>query len=158
MPNMKFTAEPGKQEVITERQFDAPRAKVWQYFSDPDKLKLWWGGKAFKTRIEKFEPHPGGSWHFVQTTPDGQEFGFHGVIHDMTAPERAIQTFEFDGLPERGHVNLDTMTLTEHNGRTTVRIVTVFQSLADRDGMVGAGMSKGIEEGYNVLEDLLAKP
>ena len=67
-----------------------------------------------------------------------------------------IQTFEFDGLPESGHVTLETMTLEAlPNGRTRLTDQSVFQSVSDRDGMVQNGMEKGITEGYERLDDIL---
>jgi hypothetical protein len=69
-----------------------------------------------------------------------------------------IQTFEFEGLPEKGHIVLDTMRLEELPGdRTRVTIQSVYQSVADRDGMIQAGMEQGVNEGYERLDNLLAK-
>ena len=69
-----------------------------------------------------------------------------------------IQTFEFEGLPERGHVVLDTMRLEELPGnRTRITIQSVYQSVEDRDGMVQSGMETGVREGYERLDDILAE-
>jgi hypothetical protein len=69
-----------------------------------------------------------------------------------------IQTFEFEGLPERGHVILDIMRLEELSGkRTRVTIQSVYQSVADRDGMVQSGMERGVTEGYERLDEILKK-
>jgi len=64
-----------------------------------------------------------------------------------------VQTFEFEGAP--GHVSMDTLTLEEHDGRTTVRTNSVFQSVEARDAMVSSGMEYGMREGYERLEELL---
>jgi hypothetical protein len=70
--------------------------------------------------------------------------------------ELMIQTFEFEGMPEPGHVTLDTMRLEKlPNDRTRVTIQSVFQSVADRDGMVQSGMETGVREGYERLDDIL---
>jgi uncharacterized protein YndB with AHSA1/START domain len=157
MGKLHVVAEPGKQEVIMTRMFDAPREKVFRYFTDPEKIKKWWGGKSFKTRIDKMESRAGGSWRFVQTDQDGNEWAFHGVYHDMTPPERCIQTFEFEGWPEPGHVVLDTLCLEDQGTKTKMTIVSVFQSVADRDGMVASGMERGAGEGYDALSELLSE-
>jgi uncharacterized protein YndB with AHSA1/START domain len=61
---------------------------------------------AWATRLtmalETFEPKNGGSWLYIHKDQDGNEYAFHGVYHEVTAPERIIQTFEFEGLPEKG--------------------------------------------------------
>ena len=152
-----MVAEPGKQELVVTREFDAPRELVFKAFTDPKLLVQWLGPRGLTMRLETFEPRNGGSWRYIHADKDGNEYGFHGVIHEVAAPERIIQTFEFEGLPEIGHVTLDTMRLEELPGeRTRVTIQSVFQSIADRDGMVQAGMEQGVNEGYERLDELLA--
>jgi len=65
-----------------------------------------------------------------------------------------VQTFEFEGAP--GHVSLETITFEDHGGRTVLRQNAVFQSVADRDGMLQSGMEDGINEGMERLDGLLA--
>ena len=75
----------------------------------------------------------------------------------MLEPERIIGTFEFDGLPERGHVILGTTRFEElPGGRTRLVHQSVFQSVADRDGMIQSGMERGVDEGYEKLDAVLA--
>jgi uncharacterized protein YndB with AHSA1/START domain len=80
------------------------------------------------------------------------------VYHEILAPERIIDTFEFEGLPETGHVTLETMKLEElPGGRTRLTVQSVFQSVADRDGTLQSGMEGGLNETYDRLEELLKK-
>lgn len=77
----------------------------------------------------------------------GNEFGFHGVMHKVVSPERIARTFEFEGLPERGHVSLETVTFEAlPSGRTRVTIHSVYQPVADRDGMVHGDIAGGVSE------------
>jgi uncharacterized protein YndB with AHSA1/START domain len=109
------------------------------------------------TTLETFEPVSGGQWRFIQKDKDGNEFGFHGVNHDVTAPERIIGTFEFEGLPESGHVILETTKFEAlPGGRTRVTTQSVYQSVQDRDGMIAAGMESGIVDGFERLDEILA--
>jgi len=152
-----ITAEPGKQELFITREFDAPRELVFKAHTDPNLFAQWIGPRGLTTTLEAFEPVSGGKWRFTQKDKDGNEFGFHGVFHEVS-PERMIQTFEFDGLPESGHVTLETMTLEElPNGRTSLTAQSVFQTVSDRDGMVQAGMEHGVNEGYERLDEILTK-
>ena len=151
-----ITAEPGKQELFVTREFDAPRELVFKAHTDPNLFAQWIGPRGLNTALETFEPVSGGRWHFVQKDQDGNEFGFHGVFHEVS-PERVIQTFEFDGLPESGHVVLETLRLEDlPNGRTRLTTQSVYQSVADRDGMIQSGMEHGIKEGYERLDEILA--
>jgi len=150
-------AEPGKQELFITREFDAPRALVYKAHTDPNLFVQWLGPRGYEMKLDTFEPISGGRYRFIQTDKDGNEFGFHGVFHEMSE-ELMIQTFEFEGLPERGHVVLDTMRLEELPGnRTRATIQSVYQSVSDRDGMVQSGMERGVNEGYERLDELLAK-
>ena len=152
-----ITTEPGKQELFITREFDAPRELVYKAHIDPDLYVQWLGPRGLTTTLETFEPVSGGRWRFTQKDQNGNEFGFHGVFHTMTE-DLMIQTFEFEGLPESGHVTLDTMRFEKLPGdRTRVTIQSVFQSVSDRDGMVQSGMEHGVNEGYERLDELLAK-
>jgi uncharacterized protein YndB with AHSA1/START domain len=86
------------------------------------------------------------------------EFAFHGVFHGIYGQEKMVQTFEYEGLPEPGHVSLDTLTLEDlGNGKTKATTTSVFQTPQDRDGMISSGMEKGVTEGYERLDELLPK-
>lgn len=151
-------AEPGKQEVIITREFDAPRELVFKAFTDPKLYVQWLGPRKYTMTLDKFEPRTGGMWRYVHRDQDGNEFGFHGSYHEVLAPERLIDTFEFEGLPEKGHVSLETARFEElPGGRTKLTIQSVFQSVADRNGMVQSGMEQGISESFDRLAELLKK-
>jgi uncharacterized protein YndB with AHSA1/START domain len=56
-----------------------------------------------------------------------------------------------------GHVSLETATFEEHDGKTTVTTLSVFQTVADRDGMLQSGMEAGVAETADRLVELLQK-
>lgn len=150
-----ITAEPGKQELFITREFDAPPELVFKTHTDPELFVRWMGPGNLTLTLETFEPVSGGRWRYIHKDKDGNEYGFHGVFHEIS-PERLIQTFEFEGLPESGHVALETMTLEAlPNGRTRLTAQSVFQSVSDRDGMIQSGMEHGLNEGYDRLDALL---
>lgn len=149
-------AEPGKQYVLITREFDAPRELVFKAHTDPKLYAQWLGPRGYDMVLETFEPYSGGRYRYIHKDLNGNEFGFHGVFHEISE-ELMIQTFEFEGLPEKGHVTLDTMRLESLPGdRTRITIQSLFQSLADRDGMVQSGMETGVTEGYERLDEILA--
>lgn len=149
-------AEPGKQELFIIREFEAPRELVFKAHTDPDLYIQWVGPRELTMTIEKFDMFTGGSFKFVHER-EGQKYTFHGVAHEVLENERIIGTFEFDGLPETGHVILGTTKFEElPGGRTRLVHQSVFQSVADRDGMMQSGMERGVNDGYEKLDDLLA--
>jgi uncharacterized protein YndB with AHSA1/START domain len=154
----EITAEPGKQEFFITREFDAPRELVFRAHTDAEIYGRWQGPRSITTTFETFEPRNGGSWRSISTDQNGNTFEFHGVYHEVRAPERIIGTFEFEGLPESGHVILATTRFESLPGnRTRLVSQSVFQSVADRDGMVQSGMEMGVTQGYERLDELLAK-
>src|SRR5882757_5836675 len=124
----KVTAEPGKQELFITREFEAPRELVFKAFTDPELLVQWLIPCDMTLRIDKYLRGSGGYWRFIHTDKQGNEFAFHGVCHEENAPERLIRTFEFEGLPETGHVVLETARFEALPGtRTKLTIQSVFQ-------------------------------
>ena len=155
MTELQITAEPGVPQVLTARVFDAPRDLVFRAFTEPDLLVQWLGPRKLTMTIDRYDLRAGGSWRYVHEDDAGETFGFHGVFHGEPSPDGFVQTFEFEGAP--GNVQMDTLTLEEVDGKTTVRTNSVFQSVEARDAMFQAGMAEGMNEGYDRLDDLVAK-
>ena len=155
MSDLKVVADPGTHEIVITRSFDAPRDQVFKAFTDPEAVAQWWGWRDSETVVDELEARPGGRWRIVGKSGDGSEHGFHGVFHDAVAPERIVYTFEYEGIP--GHVLLETITLEERDGRTHMTDSSVFQSVADRDGMLQSGMESGAAESMDQLDEYLAR-
>lgn len=154
----RITAEPGKQEILIEREFDAPRELVFKAFTDPELYVQWIGPRELTTTLETFESRNGGSWRYIQKDADGNEYAFHGVNHEVLPPERIIGTFEFEGLPEKGHVILQTAQFRSlPDNRTKLIAQSIFQSVEDRDGMMQTDMEEGVRDSYSRLDELLEK-
>jgi uncharacterized protein YndB with AHSA1/START domain len=145
--------EPGKQEIIMLRTFDAQRDLVFRAFTDPQVVARWWG--VGNTAIDTMEARPGGRWRYVETADDGSQYAFHGVYHEVAAPERLVYTFEFEGIP--GHVLMETIIFQAlDDNRTRIIDQAVYQSVEDRDGMLQEGMEEGANASMDKLERLLA--
>lgn len=147
-----FAIPPQSQEVVVTRVFDAPRELVFSVIADPDAVNDWWGPKEYPIRVDEMDVRPGGRWRYI--SGDGEGAGFHGYYHEVAEPERLVFTFEYEGVP--GHVLLETVRLEDlGNGRTKVVDTSVYQTLADRDGMVAAGMEWGARQSMDRLAELL---
>jgi uncharacterized protein YndB with AHSA1/START domain len=152
MNQLELVVEPGRHDIVMTRMFDAPRHLVFQALTDPSLIPSWWSTNPEQTTVDRAEIRPGGSWRYVNHDDDGNEYAFHGVVHDVVTPERIVQTFEYEGMP--GHVCLETVTLEDVDGKTRYRALSVFQSIEDRDGMVQSGMEIGARENFDRLEKL----
>ncbi len=155
MPKTQIIAEPGVPQIVTIREFDAPRDLVFRAHVDPELLVKWLGPRRLTMTVDRYDVRNGGIWRYIHRDVDGSEFGFHGVFHGTPSPDGIVQTFEFEGFP--GHVSLDSLSFEDIGGRTHLRSVSVFQSVEDRDGMLESGMETGVSEGYERLDELVAE-
>jgi uncharacterized protein YndB with AHSA1/START domain len=146
---------PTDREIVTERVFDAPRARVYAAFTDPELIPQWWGLKRSTTIVDEMDLRPGGAWRFVEHTPEGDQHAFRGTYREVNAPELLEYSFEWEGMP--GHVCVETVTFEDLGGQTRVRTVTLFHTTEERDGMLESGMEKGLNESYASLDELLAR-
>jgi uncharacterized protein YndB with AHSA1/START domain len=144
---------PSDREIVMTRVFDAPRDLVFEAHSSAEHMKQWWGPRKYEIASAELDFRPGGKWRVVHRGPDGEEYGFHGEFREIVRPERIVWTFEFEGMP--GHVSVETLTLEEHNGKTTLTTTSVYDSVEDRDGMLQSGMEEGAVETWDRLEEHL---
>jgi uncharacterized protein YndB with AHSA1/START domain len=146
---------PSEREIHIERVFDAPRVRVFAAYTDPGLIPEWWGPRGTTTTVDYMDATAGGAWRFVIHDSDGSETGFRGVFREVLAPERIVQTFEWEGMP--GHVSVDTATFEDLGERTRVVSTSVFHVPEERDGMLESDMEKGLNDTYDRLDELLAK-
>jgi len=153
MVKTEYVIEPGKQDITATVVLDAPRELVFRAYTDPDLFARWWGPQRYKNEIVKFEARQGGEWRVIQRGEDGSAYPFRGVHHEVTAPERLVATFEFEGMP--GHVALQVASFEPVGNKTRLVAHTIFESVMDRDGMVASGMQEGSDESMERLAELL---
>ena len=151
----QITAEPGVPFIDTAREFDAPRDLLFRAHSDPELIVQWLGPDRFAMTVDRWDVRDGGAWRYTHRDADGNEYGFHGVFHGNQSVDGMLQTFEFEGAA--GHVSLASLAFDEHEGRTTLRVHSVYQSVEDRDATVASGMANGMDQGYQRLEELIAQ-
>jgi uncharacterized protein YndB with AHSA1/START domain len=144
---------PSDREILMTRVFDAPRDLVFEAHTSCEHMSNWWGPRKYEVAGCEIDFRPGGAWRIVQRGPDGQEHGFHGEFREIVRPERIVWTFEYEGMP--GHVSVETLTLEEHDGKTTLTATSVFDTVQDRDGMLESGMESGAAETMDRLDEYL---
>jgi uncharacterized protein YndB with AHSA1/START domain len=144
---------PSDREIVTTRVFDAPRELVFEAHSSCEHMSHWWGPRRYEISSCEMDFRPGGSWRIVHRGAEGEIPAFRGAFKELVPPERIVWTFEWEGMP--GHVSVDTLTLEEHVGKTTVTGRSVFDTVEDRDGMLQSGMEEGAAETYDRLDEYL---
>ncbi len=144
---------PSDTEILITRSFEAPRSLVWDALTTPRHLLRWWGPDWCPLVACEVDLRPGGSWRYVSRDMDGNELSWYGTYHEIVAPERIVSTETFGGFPSAESVN--TMTLSEDGGVTTLLTLVRHSSKEHRDGHVQSGMEGGMQVTFNRLDDLL---
>ena len=137
------------------REFDAPPAKVFRAHTDPELVVRWLGPRGMEMRIDHFDCRTGGSYRYVHSDANG-EYAFHGCFHEVRHDELIVQTFTFEGMPDG--VALEKLVLEDlGGGRTRLTATSLCDSFADRDAMLASGMEVGVVQGYERLDEVLAR-
>ena len=151
----QIISDPDVPLVRIIREFDAPPAKVFRAHTDPGLVAQWTGPRSLEMRIEHYDCRTGGSYRYVMTR-DGDEFGFHGCFHEVRPAEVIVQTFTFEGQPDS--VALERMVFEDlGDGRTRLTGTSLVDSFEGRDAFLASGMEQGVREGYERLDELLAR-
>jgi uncharacterized protein YndB with AHSA1/START domain len=146
---------PSDREIKIERDFAAPRAKVFDALTRPELVRQWLLGPAGWTMpICEIDLRPGGAFRYVWNHPDKGDMGMRGTFREIVRPERIVHTELFD-MDWTGGETVATTTLRERAGRTTMTITVRYVSREARDGALQSGMDSGLEAGYARLDDVL---
>ena len=150
------------KELVITRIFDAPREFVWKAWTEPERMKRWWGPKNFTAPVIKIDFRAGGKYLYCMRSPEGQDFWSTGVYREIVELERIVYTDSFadeKGTPvPPSHYGISgdwpaeflvTLTFEEHEGKTKMTL---------RHAGIQAGeMSDLAEAGWNESFDKLAE-
>ena len=151
----QIVCDPDVPLVRIVREFDASPEKVFRAHTDPDLVVQWLGPRDLTMTIDSFDCRTGGSYRYIHSR-DGEEYGFHGSFHEVRPNELIVQTFTFEGMPDA--VALEKLVLEDlGNGRTRLTATSLVDSFVDRDAFVASGMDTGVIEGYERLDEVLAR-
>jgi uncharacterized protein YndB with AHSA1/START domain len=148
-------ADPAMPTITITREFDAPAALVFRAHAEPELVVQWLGPRDHPMVIDHFDFRTGGAWRY-HTDAGGAPIHFYGSFHEVRPGERIVQTFTFDGEPDG--VSLETMTFEDlGDGRSRIVGRSVVESLEIRDMILASGMEVGVVEGYEQMDELLAR-
>ncbi len=143
---------PTDTQILIIRTFDAPAELVFKALTTPELVKRWWGFDSSVWNVCEIDLRVGGAWRYV-IVDDDMEVGFHGEYGEIDAPHRIVSTEVFEGFPDAGSVN--TVTLDEVDGVTTMTTLVQHESQEHRDGHIASGMEGGMQVSFDRLEDLV---
>jgi uncharacterized protein YndB with AHSA1/START domain len=154
MTGLTVTAPEGLPFVDIEREFDAPVSAVFRAYTDRELFSRWIGPRGYETTVVEWQAADGGRWSYVSRDDSGGDYAFRGSFHTVRQNELIVQTFEYGGWPDV--VSIETMRFEDLGGRTRIAAHSVFPTVEARDAMVTSGMERGVREGFEQLDELLA--
>jgi len=159
--NTMSTVTQRDREIIITRIFNAPRALVWQVWTEPQHIAQWWGPKGFTTRVEELDFRPGGRSRYVMTGPDGTEYPVTGVFQEIIPLERIVGTDEFDeGFEQTTDMDLPegmilTATFEDLGAQTRLTLHILHATADDRRKHEEMGVVDGWNSTLDCMEDYL---
>jgi uncharacterized protein YndB with AHSA1/START domain len=149
---------PTDEQILIERDFDAPKHLVYKGLTTPELVKRWWNAKRGEVTLAEIDLRVGGKWRSVMVSDEGGEVGFHGEYRELVPHERIVWTEIYEGLPEGASEEdggtLNTATLTETDGRTTLTILIQAPNKIARDAIIDSGMEAGMQDAFDLLEEV----
>jgi uncharacterized protein YndB with AHSA1/START domain len=145
--------KPDDKTLVAEFTLEAPRELVWAAHTQCEHVKQWLlGPEGWTMPTCEIDLRPGGRWRYVYRGPDGTSFSMSGEYRELDTPERLVNTETMEGSPGS---TLNTLILTEQEGRTTINTVVEYPSQEMREAIIETGMMDGWAESYERLERYL---
>lgn len=152
-------------EVKVERAFDAPVAKVWHLWNDPEAIKNWWSPKDFTAPIIQNDIKTGGRFLFSMKAPDGKMFWNSGTYTEVVLHQKIVSQMAFSdengkavpastyGLPGQWPDEVKvTVEFTDVGGQTLVRVHEVGIPL-----IMKLFAAMGWEQQFDKFQNLVAR-
>jgi uncharacterized protein YndB with AHSA1/START domain len=148
-------ATPTDSTIVVTRTFDAPRQLVFDAHTRPELIRRWCLGPPGWTMPKcEVDLRVGGDYLYGWEHPDQPGAGFEigGTYKEIAPPGRIVHVERF-----MGHESLCTLELSEKGGKTTMTYTMDFHTKESRDAALATGMTGGMEQSYERLEQLVAK-
>ena len=158
MPVTSRTAKvtlPADTQILITREFDAPKHLVWKAWTTPELVRRWWHANRGEMTVCEIDLRVGGTWRYAMDVEGFGEVGFHGEYREIVPNERLVSTEVYEGIPNADdHAALDTLTLEEVDGRTTMTVLVEHPTKEGRDAHIESGMEDGMQDAMDRLEEV----
>ncbi|MEU3269644.1 SRPBCC domain-containing protein [Saccharomonospora sp. NPDC006951] len=150
---------PSDTRILITRRFAAPPRLVYRVLTEPDLIARWWAGKRGTVTSVDVDLRAGGNWRYAMES-DGMVIAFRGTYREIVPDERIVFTEIYQsgsGATDEEPGVLCTYTLTANADGTTLDLLTETPDKATRDIIAGSGMETGVQEGMNIIDELVAE-
>jgi uncharacterized protein YndB with AHSA1/START domain len=143
---------PTDTQILITREFDAPAHLVYRACTEPELVRRWWSGQRGEVTVCEIDLRVGGRWRYAMAANNGAEVAFYGEYREIVPDQRIVNTEIYEPFPDAPAVT--TMTLVERDGRTTLTTLVQHTCQEHRDGHVNSGMEAGMQEAFDLLEEV----
>lgn len=143
---------PSDIEILITREFDAPAELVFDVWTTPEHVRNWWGWETDPMTVCEIDLRIGGGYRFVSGEGE-REVAFRGEFIEVERPHRLVSTEIYEPYPD--NPGLNTLTLTESDGVTTMRLLSRYESKATRDAVIASGMESGLQHSLDRIDRVL---
>lgn len=147
---------PSECLLVATRSFDAPRALVWDAWTNPIHVPHWMTGpEGWKMPVCEIDLRVGGHWRYAWDMGDCGAMGMHGTYLEIVPGERLVSTERLEGgdWPE----TINTLELSEVDGKTLTVCTVRYPTQAARDAAMERCMLEGWAESYGRMAEYLPK-
>src|SRR6478672_1749564 len=143
---------PSDREIVITRDFDAPRAVVFEAWTTAEHVAQWWDPSGAPLAVCEIDLRPGGAFRFVHQGPGGTAHPFKGAYREIAPPGRLV--FVTPASPA-GAETVGTLVFTEHQGKTTLTMTMACASKEHRDALLKMRVDVGTIRTLDNLEAYL---
>lgn len=139
------------KELTITRFYDEPRELVFEAWTNPELLALWWGPEDFTNPVCELDVRPGGTILIHMAAPDGTVIPVKGTYQEVIEPERLVFTtgvfFDEDGISQVEE--LMTVDFIDKNGKTElvlhISVVKCDPAFIDALGSMESGWTSSLD-------------
>jgi uncharacterized protein YndB with AHSA1/START domain len=146
---------PAEDQILITREFAAPKHLVYKAWTTPELVRRWWTARRGEMTTCEIDLRVGGTWRYVMVADGGFEVAFHGEYREIVPNERLVSTEVYEGIPDaEENAALNTLTLAEADGRTTLTVLVQHATKEGRDAHIDSGMEAGMQDAMDLLEQV----
>lgn len=154
-----FTVDKAKNQIHVKREFDAELPLVWDAWTKPEILDLWWAPKPYSLKTKYMDFRNGGHWLYAMISPENE---VHWCRADYTEIIPQKQYSAYDAFcDEEGKINTDFARSQWNNQfssnaqNTEVNITIQYDSLNDLETIIQMGFKEGFTMGLSNLDQYI---
>jgi uncharacterized protein YndB with AHSA1/START domain len=136
--------------ITITRVFDAPRERVWQEWTEPERFADWFGGTGCEIPLDtiSMDVRPGGAWRATMLCDGGsREIRWKGEFREVVKPERLVLTFS--DQPDEVYELITVVLADLGDGRTEMRF--------EQRGQLEPEQYEGAAQGWGSFFDRIAE-